>query len=232
MLSCNQLMKKYITTTAVQDITLKLEAGKTYALLGPNGSGKTTFMKMAAGLIKPTSGDIQFEGQNIGVYSKAHIAYMPTEAYFYPYMTCKDIGNYYHDFFEDFDIEKFFLILGNMDLNLNQKASKMSSGMMAKLKIAVTISRNARLIMLDEHLNGIDIIARERVLNTIINNFSPNKTFLISSHLVDELEQVIDYAIFIKRGHVELMGPADELRRANNKSIVDLYKEIYADCQF
>ena len=106
MLSCNQLMKKYITTTAVQDITLKLEAGKTYALLGPNGSGKTTFMKMAAGLIKPTSGDIQFEGQNIGVYSKAHIAYMPTEAYFYPYMTCKDIGNYYHDFFEDFDIEK------------------------------------------------------------------------------------------------------------------------------
>ena len=125
MLSCNQLMKKYITTTAVQDITLKLEAGKTYALLGPNGSGKTTFMKMAAGLIKPTSGDIQFEGQNIGVYSKAHIAYMPTEAYFYPYMTCKDIGNYYHDFFEDFDIEKFFLILGNMDLNLNQKASKM-----------------------------------------------------------------------------------------------------------
>lgn len=232
MLSCNQLMKKYITTTAVEDITLKLEAGKTYALLGPNGSGKTTFMKIAAGLIKPTSGDIQFEGQNIGVYSKAHVAYMPTEAYFYPYMTCKDIGNYYHDFFEDFDIEKFFLMLNNMDLNLNQKASKMSSGMMAKLKIAVTISRNARLIMLDEPLNGIDIIARERVLNTIINNFSPNKTFLISSHLVDELEQVIDYAIFIKRGHVELMGPADELRRANNKSIVDLYKEIYADCQF
>ena len=232
MLSCNQLMKKYITTTAVQDITLKLEPGKTYALLGPNGSGKTTFMKMAAGLIKPTSGDIQFEGQNIGVYSKAHIAYMPTEAYFYPYMTCKDIGNYYHDFFEDFDIEKFHLMLRNMDLNLNQKASKMSSGMMAKLKIAVTISRNARLIMLDEPLNGIDIIARERVLNTITNNFAPNKTFLISSHLVDELEQVIDYAIFIKWGHVELMGPADELRRANNKSIVDLYKEVYADCQF
>ncbi len=232
MLSCNQLMKKYITTTAVQDITLKLEAGKTYALLGPNGSGKTTFMKMVAGLIKPTSGELQFEGKNIGVYSKAHIAYMPTEAYFYPYMTCKDIGHYYHDFFDDFDIEKFFLILRNMDLNLNQKASKMSSGMMAKLKIAVTISRNSRLIMLDEPLNGIDIIARERVLNTITNNFAPNKSFLISSHLVDELEQVIDYAIFIKRGHVELMGPADELRRANNKSIVDLYKEIYADCQF
>lgn len=232
MLSCNQLMKKYMSVTAVEDITLKLEAGKIYALLGPNGSGKTTFMKMAAGLIKPSGGTIEFEGKNIGTYSKSHIAYMPTEAYFYPYMTCRDIGKYYDDFFEDFDMEKFQLMLHNMELNPDQKASKMSSGMMAKLKIAVTLSRNARLIMLDEPLNGIDIIARERVINTILNNFSPDKTFVISSHLVDELEPIIDYAIFIKRGRVELMGPAEELRRANEKSIVDLYKEIYADCQF
>lgn len=232
MLSCNQLMKKYMSVTAVEDITLKLEAGKIYALLGPNGSGKTTFMKIAAGLIKPSGGTIEFEGKNIGTYSKSHIAYMPTEAYFYPYMTCRDIGKYYDDFFEDFDMEKFQLMLHNMELNPDQKASKMSSGMMAKLKIAVTLSRNARLIMLDEPLNGIDIIARERVINTILNNFSPDKTFVISSHLVDELEPIIDYAIFIKRGRVELMGPAEELRRANEKSIVDLYKEIYADCQF
>lgn len=232
MLSCSQLMKKYMSATAIEDITLKLEVGKIYALLGPNGSGKTTFMKIAAGLIKPTAGTIQFEGRDIGTYSKAHIAYMPTEAYFYPYMTCRDIGKYYDDFFEDFDIEKFHLMLHNMELNPDQKASKMSSGMMAKLKIAVTLSRNAKLIMLDEPLNGIDIIARERVINTITNNFSPDKTFVISSHLVDELEPVINYAIFIKRGRVELMGPAEELRRANEKSIVDLYKEIYADCQF
>ena len=232
MLSCRQLMKKYMSATAIEDITLKLEVGKIYALLGPNGSGKTTFMKIAAGLIKPTAGTIQFEGRDIGTYSKAHIAYMPTEAYFYPYMTCRDIGKYYDDFFEDFDIEKYHLMLHNMELNPDQKASKMSSGMMAKLKIAVTLSRNAKLIMLDEPLNGIDIIARERVINTITNNFSPDKTFVISSHLVDELEPVINYAIFIKRGRVELMGPAEELRRANEKSIVDLYKEIYADCQF
>lgn len=232
MLSCSQLMKKYMSAAAIEDITLKLEVGKIYALLGPNGSGKTTFMKIAAGLIKPTAGTIQFEGRDIGTYSKAHIAYMPTEAYFYPYMTCRDIGKYYDDFFEDFDIEKFHLMLHNMELNPDQKASKMSSGMMAKLKIAVTLSRNAKLIMLDEPLNGIDIIARERVINTITNNFSPDKTFVISSHLVDELEPVINYAIFIKKGRVELMGPAEELRRANEKSIVDLYKEIYADCQF
>ena len=243
MLECNHVMKKYLSVTAVEDITLRLEPGLTYALLGPNGSGKTTFMKMVAGLIKPTSGTILFEDQEndnfsktqvheIGPYSKAHIAYMPTESYFYPYMTCKDIGAYYNDFFEDFDIKKFEFMLQNMELDLNQKASKMSSGMMAKLKIAVTLSRNARLTMLDEPLNGIDIIARERVISTVTNNFAPYKTFVLSSHLVDELENVIDYAIFIKHGHVELMGPVNELRAANQKSIVDLYKQIYADCQF
>ena len=170
---------------------------------------------MVAGLIKPTSGTILFEDQEndnfsktqvheIGPYSKAHIAYMPTESYFYPYMTCKDIGAYYNDFFEDFDIKKFEFMLQNMELDLNQKASKMSSGMMA----------------------------RERVISTVTNNFAPDKTFVLSSHLVDELENVIDYAIFIKHGHVELMGPVNELRAANQKSIVDLYKQIYADCQF
>ena len=131
-----------------------------------------------------------------------------------------------------FDIKKFEFMLQNMELDLKQKASKMSSGMMAKLKIAVTLSRNARLTMLDEPLNGIDIIARERVISTVTNNFAPDKTFVLSSHLVDELENVIDYAIFIKHGHVELMGPVNELRAANQKSIVDLYKQIYADCQF
>ena len=232
MLEANQLMKKYMSVTAVENITLTLETGKIYALLGPNGSGKSTFMKMAAGLIKPTNGSIQFEGNDIGIKSKSHIAYMPTEAYFYSYMTCKDIGKYYNDFFEDFDLDKFNRMLEQMELSQNQKASKMSSGMMAKLKIAVTLCRDAKLIMLDEPLNGLDIIAREKVLNTIIDNFSTDKTFLISSHLVDELEKLVDYAIFIKHGHVELMGQAEELRTTNGKSIVDLYKEIYADCQF
>jgi ABC-2 type transport system ATP-binding protein len=224
-------MKKYISTTAVNDITLSLDSGKIYALLGPNGSGKTTFMKMVAGLIKPTRGEIFFEHHPIGVYSKSHVAYMPTESYFYSYMTCEDIGKYYHDFFSDFDDEKYERMLSQMDLNPKQRASKMSSGMMAKLKIAVTLSRDARLIMLDEPLNGIDIIAREKVLNTIMDNFSPERTFLISSHLVDELEKFIDSAIFIKRGNVELMGEAEELRTIHSKSIVDLYKDIYADCQ-
>lgn len=232
MLKCNKVMKKYLMTTAVEDITLELQPGNIYALLGPNGSGKTTFMKMVADLIKPTSGSILFEDKPLGVYSKSHIAYMPTEAYFYPYMNCNDIGKYYSDFFEDFDLDKYYRLLDSMELNPKQKASKMSSGMMAKLKIATTLSRDAKLTMLDEPLNGIDIIAREKVINTIIDNFSPDKIFVISSHLVDELEKIIDYAIFIKYGHVELMGSAENLRTERGKSIVELYKEIYAGCQF
>ncbi len=227
MLKCENVVKKYMLTTAVDGISLELEPGNIYALLGPNGSGKTTLMKMIAGLVKPTSGEISFENQEIGPYSKANIAYMPTEGYFYSYMTCADIGKYYDDFFEDFSLEKYNKLLEEMELNPKAKASKLSSGMMAKLKLAVNLSRNAKLTMLDEPLNGIDIIARDTVINTIIDNFSPDKIFVLSSHLVDELERIIDSAIFIKNGKLELNGSAEELRQTNGKSIVDLYKEIY-----
>ncbi len=227
MLKCENIVKKYMLTTAVDGISLNLEPGNIYALLGPNGSGKTTLMKMIAGLVKPSSGEIKFEGQDIGVYSKANVAYMPTEGYFYPYMTCEDIGNYYSDFFEDFSIEKYNKLLNEMELNVKAKASKLSSGMMAKLKLAANLSRDAKLTMLDEPLNGIDIIARDTVINTIIDSFSPDKIFVLSSHLVDELERIIDSAIFIKHGKLVLSGSAEELRQTHSKSIVDLYKEIY-----
>lgn len=232
MLECKQLEKKYHNLIAVDHVSLSFEPGKIYALLGPNGSGKSTFMKIAAGLIKPTAGEILFNGKPIGIESKAHTAYMPTENYFYSYMTAKDIGMYYQDFFSDFDRNKFEQMLKQMELPLQLKATKMSSGMFAKLKIAVALSRNANLIMLDEPLNGIDIIAREHVLTSISENFSPDKTFVISSHLVDELEPMIDSVIFMKHGHIELMGEKAEICDTYCKSIVDLYKEIYADCQY
>ncbi|MDD2957558.1 MAG: ABC transporter ATP-binding protein [Lachnospiraceae bacterium] len=229
MLECKNLIKKYRNKAAVDDLSLQLETGRIYALLGPNGSGKTTFMKIAAGLVKPTSGEIFFEQQPIGVFSKSQVAYMPTEAYFYTYMTGKDVGLYYQDFFEDFSMEKYSALLSTMDLDPSQKVSKMSSGMMAKLKIAVTLSRNAKLIMLDEPLNGIDIIARDRIIRTILDSFTPEKTFVLSSHLVDELEKVIDHAIFIKNGRLILEGDAELIRQEHGKSIVDMYKEIYAE---
>lgn len=228
MLKCENLVKKYMNTTAVANISTQIQPGCIYALLGPNGSGKTTFMKMVAGLIKPTAGKITFEEQPIGVYSKAHIAYMPTENYFYGYMTCRDAGNYYKDFFADFDENKYYYLLHEMDLEADQKISKMSSGMVAKAKLAITLSRNSRIIMLDEPLNGIDIIAREKVINTVIANAGDDKAIIMSSHLVDELEKIIDYAIFIRKGEVVMQGDAEELRIDRGMSIVDMYKEIYA----
>lgn len=227
MLQCQDLVKSYRGKNAVDHLSLRLDTGKIYALLGPNGSGKTTLMKMITGLVKPTQGEITFEGGPIGTYSKAHIAYMPTEAFFYPYMTGRDAGNYYRDFFEDFQPERYSRYLEEMELDPNQRISKMSSGMMAKLKIALTLSRNAKLIMLDEPLNGIDLITRERIIQTLTGSFTPEKTFVLSSHLVEELEKIIHHAVFIKHGQMVLEGELGTLHRETGKSIVDLYKEIY-----
>ena len=168
MLQCKNVTKKYMKLTAVNNISMDFEPGRIYALLGSNGSGKTTLMKMIAGLVKPTSGEITLSGIPVGIETKSHIAYMPTESYFYNYMTCKDIGKYYKDFFEDFSIDQYYRYLEEMHLTPDMKASKMSSGMLAKLKLAVTLSRNASVIMLDEPLNGIDIVAREQIINAVI----------------------------------------------------------------
>lgn len=228
MLNCSDVKKMYFNKTAVENISLSLENGKIYALLGPNGSGKTTFMKMIAGLVKPTSGTILYENEPIGVQSKREIAYLPTESFFYSFMTVKDVGIYYRDFFEDFDMEKYAKLIAEMDLNMEDKASKLSSGMAAKLKIAATLARSAKLYLLDEPLNGIDIIAREKAVTTILNAVGEESSVVISSHLVDELEAVVDSVIFIKEGRNILQGEAEQIREQRGKSIVELYKEIYA----
>ncbi len=228
MLKCERLTKKYITTTAVNDLSLEIPRGRVYALLGPNGSGKTTFMKMVAGLVKPSSGSLAFEGEPIGVASKARVAYMPTEGYFFGYMNGADVGAYYRDFFPDFDRARYQEMLERMQLPEKTRVRQLSSGMMAKLKLAATLARNSELIMLDEPLNGIDIIARDQVIEAIKERISPERTFLLSSHLVDELERIVDYAVFMKSGTSVLEGNADGLREAHGKGLVDLYKEIYA----
>ena len=184
MLECKNLTKSYLNKIAVDRLSLQLEPGRIYALLGPNGSGKTTFMKMVAGLVKPTTGELLYDGQPIGIYSKSRIAYMPTESYFYTYMTGVDAGKYYHDFFPDFNPDRYRQLLDTMNLDPTQKIAKM----------------------------------KDRA-----------KTFILSSHLVDELEKIIDHAIFIKDGVLVMEGAAEELRMERGKSIVDLYKEIYAE---
>lgn len=228
MVEAKMVGKRYMRKQAVKDVSLVLEDGKVYALLGPNGSGKTTFMKMVAGLVKPTSGELYYDNGAIGVESKKKVAYMSTEPFFYSYMTVKHVGQYFEDFFEDFSMARYEDLIKRMDLHMEDKAKELSSGLAAKLKIAATLARDAQLYMLDEPLNGVDIIAREQVLHTIVECATEGKTLIISSHLVDELEAIVDSVVFMKQGSVVLSGEAEEVRVERGKSIVDLYKEIYA----
>lgn len=228
MLVVQNVTKKYLGKTAVNGVSLAIEKGRIYAILGPNGSGKTTLMKMIAGLTEPTEGMIAYNDVLVGTETKKHIAYMSTEPFFYNYMSIKDVGKYYQDFFDDFSIDRYYELLNRMQLNPSDKASKLSSGMAAKLKIAATLARRAELYMLDEPLNGIDIIARDHIMQTIIETMHPETSILMSSHLVDEMEKIIDHAFFLKDGYLVLNNSANELRKTYQKSIVDLYRDVYA----
>ena len=228
MLKCENLVKVYSGCRAVDGLNLELDAGRIYALLGPNGRGKSTFMMRVVGLIKPTEGKIYLDGEEISDKTRARITYMPTENYFYNYMRIKDIASFYKDFYEDFDEDRMYGLLDRMELHFDGKVRNMSTGMLAKLKVAVAMARNSRVILLDEPLNGIDIIAREQVMNTITGYNNEDKIIIVSSHLVDELEHAAGGAVFIKNGRVVMAGNTEDIRSYNdNKSLVDLYKEIY-----
>lgn len=227
MLESRDVTKNYGSKTAVSGVSLKLEPGLVYAMLGPNGSGKTTWMKMAAGLVKPSMGEMLYQGTPVGRESKKEIAYMSTEPYFYNWMSVADVGKYYQDFFEDFSMERYHQMLERMELTEDMKAKKLSSGMMAKLKIAVTMARSAKIYLLDEPLNGIDLLARDQIMTSILEATDKDVTLVVSSHLVDELERVVDAAIFMKEGQLVEQCMVEDLRMNRNKSVVDLYREIY-----
>ena len=225
MLELKNVTKKYLRRTALDDVSLSLEPGKTCLLLGPNGSGKTTMMKLIAGLSRPTSGDITLNGSPIGASTKAHIAYMPTENYFYNYMTIKDIGKYYADFFKDFDPRTFEQKLVEMELDSADRIRQLSSGMAAKLRLALTLSRDAQLMMFDEPLNGVDILTRTQTIDAILAGRREGRTMLISTHLVDELEDVVDTTVFLKKGRLVMAGSKKEV--CAGRTLKDLYLEVY-----
>ena len=227
ILESREVTKNYGSKTAVNGVSLELESGLVYAMLGPNGSGKTTWMKMVAGLVKPSMGEVLYEGSPVGKESKKEIAYMSTEPHFYSWMSVADVGKYYEDFFEDFSMEKYHHMLERMELTEDMKAKKLSSGMMAKLKIAVTMARKAKVYLLDEPLNGIDLLARDQIMTSILEAMDKDVTLVVSSHLVDELERVADAALFMKDGHLVEQCMIEDLRMNQNKSVVDLYREIY-----
>lgn len=227
MLESKELTRKYGFTVAVDHVTLKLDAGHIYAMLGPNGSGKTTWMKMAAGLVKPTSGTVMFEGQPVGIQSRSRIAYMSTEPYFYSWMTARDAGLYYRDFFADFSMDRYEDLLADMQLDGSLKIKAMSSGMAAKLKMAVTMARDASVYMLDEPFNGIDLLARDQIRDCILKVAAPDKLLLLSTHLVEEMESIADRAVFIRDGRLMEVRDLEEMREMDGKSMADRYREIF-----
>ncbi|MCR5147351.1 MAG: ABC transporter ATP-binding protein [Eubacterium sp.] len=229
MIRCEHVGKKYGSKYALQDFNFMFEPGHIYALLGPNGSGKSTLMKNLAGLIKPTEGQIYVENEPISYRHKAKIAYMPTEPYFYGYMTAMQAAKYYQDFFTDFNIDKFMFTMQRMQLDPNQKLKTYSTGMMAKFKVALNVSRNPRLLMLDEPLNGIDMLAREDVTRSIVEGISRDSAVIISSHLIEDLESISDYVLFIKLGHLVVSGYTSTFREQYGKTMSDMYREIYSD---
>ena len=227
MLESQSITKKFGSKTAVDQVTMRFEAGHVYAMLGPNGSGKTTWMKMAAGLVKPTSGTVLFNGTPVGIESRKDVAYMSTEPYFYDWMSIEDAGKYYQDFFEDFSMERFLRMLHDMGLNEKDKIRTLSSGMVAKMKIALTLARDAKVYMLDEPFNGIDLLARDEIRPAILSAAVPEKLLLLSSHLVEEMEAIADRAVFISNGRLVEVRDLEEMREVDGVSMADRYRAIF-----
>lgn len=226
-LEIKNLSKKYLNKTALINVNLNFEGGKIYGLMGPNGSGKTTLMKVVAGLHKASAGDVLINGEPVSYLTKGIVAYMPTENFLVDSFKVSEIIDYYKDMYADFDKDKCINLIKKLDIDINQKVSALSSGLAAKLKIAVTLSRQAAIYMLDEPLNGIDIIAREAIIDTIVNSYDESKIIIISSHIVDEIEKLFDCVVFIKDATVVLSGDAEELRTQRQMSIENIYKEVY-----
>lgn len=226
ILECRDLSKSFYTKKALNEVSLKLEGGKIYGLLGENGSGKTTWMKIISGLTKPTSGEILFKEHPWFYGDKVEIAYMSTEPFFYSFLDVNGVGQYYKDFFPDFDEKKFHEMVRRMSLEGKMKVKELSTGMTAKLKVIATLSRKAELYLLDEPFNGIDYKAKEEILGMILESANEKNTFVISTHMIDEIESFIDEAIFIKDGEVVRRMSVEEERMQSGKSVADIYLEI------
>ncbi len=229
ILDINSLSKNYGRKLALNSLNLKLEKGKIFGLLGPNGSGKTTLIKIIAGLLKESKGDILINGTKPGVESKKIVSYLPDEGYLYKWMKIKDAIELFKDFYDDFDEEKMNQLLEFMKLNKEMKITSLSRGMSEKLNLSLVLSRKAELYILDEPIAGVDPVAREKILDAIINNYNPDSSMIITTHLVKDIERIFDDVAFISEGKIIKYGVAEDLRMENNKSIDELYRDIFAE---
>lgn len=227
ILEAKGLTKSYGPKVALEDLNLTLEKGKIIGLLGPNGSGKSTFIKLCNGILQPSKGDILIGGHKIGIETKKIVSYLPERTYLDDNMSPVQMINYFSDFYEDFDANKAFDMLASLKVNPKDKMKTMSKGTKEKVQLILVMSRQAQLYMLDEPIGGVDPAARDYILRTIITNYNPDASVIISTHLITDIEQVLDEVIFIQNGNLRLHKTVDEIRSIEGKSVDALFREVF-----
>ena len=219
--------KNFGDKKVLSDINLKVQGGKIIGLLGKNGAGKTTLIKLINTLLTPTAGEILVNGEKIGVDSKKVISYLPERTYLDKSMRVRDAVKYFSDFYSDFDSEKANRLLGDLGLDINSKLSKMSKGMQEKVQLVLVMSRNAELYVMDEPLGGVDPATRDYILDTILSNFNEGATVILSTHLISDIERILDEVIFIENGKIILHSDCDELRQREGGSVDEIFRRMF-----
>lgn len=227
LLECKNLSKSFDNKKILKDVNLIIPRGKIIGLLGKNGQGKTTLIKLINDLLTPTSGEVLIEGKHPGVESKRIISYLPERTYLDKEMKVIDTLNYFKEFYDNFDIDKAKKLLKDLDLDINSKISKMSKGMQEKLQLILVMSRDADLYILDEPLGGVDPATRDYILDTILSNFKEGSSVIISTHLISDIERILDEVIFIDKGKIILTASADELREKEKSSIDEIFRRTF-----
>ena len=227
LLECKHLNKEFDHYPILKDINVKIPRGKIIGLLGKNGAGKSTFIKIINDLLTPTSGQILINGEKPGIHSKKIISYLPERTYLDKEMTVKQVIQYFEEFYENFDSKKASSLLKDLNLDMSRKITKMSKGMQEKLQLILVMSRNADLYILDEPLGGVDPATRDYILDTILSNFNEGASVMISTHLISDIERILDEVIFMNDGKIILTSSADELRDKEQASIDEIFRRYF-----
>ena len=227
LLEIKNLSKSFDKKKVLRDVNLTVSSGRIVGLLGKNGAGKTTLIKLINDLLTPTEGEILVKGEKIGVNSKKIISYLPERTYLNKQMKVSEVIEFFEDFYDNFDPKKAKKLLKDLDLDINQKLSKMSKGMQEKVQLVLVMSRNADLYILDEPLGGVDPATREYILDTILSNFDEGASVIISTHLISDIERILDEVVFIDNGKIVLQSDADKLRNKEKGSIDEIFRRMF-----
>ena len=228
IVQCMGLTKTYGRKIALNQIYLNMERSRIIGLLGPNGSGKTTLIKIMNGLLKPTAGEVLINGQRPGIDTKLRISYLPERTYLNPGMKVIEVIQYFQDFYPDFRMDRAYDMLSRLQIQPNERLKNLSKGTKEKVQLILVMSRDADLYILDEPIAGVDPAARDYILHTIVSNYNRNASILLSTHLISDVENILDDVVFIKYGSIVLQASAEQIRQNEQKSIDRFFREVFA----